>query len=250
MSIKTIYTAAFIAVTLVLAVPASASALDSEKLHSDPLLQLLQQRANPAPVLPELPQEAEPPDPKPDPAPVKYTVRSGDNLTKIAKQFDTSWLRLWNKNTDLDNPDLIYPGQAFLIPDDSEELKDRPVPEAVVVALSAPSGPSAVRRGPVAGNTYDYGYCTWYVKNRRPDLPNNLGNANTWYSRAAAQGYSVGSKPRAGAVGVDTGGEYGHVVYVQRVNGDGTVLIAEMNYRAWNVSSTRTVSAGSFLYIY
>src|SRR5690606_9688951 len=31
-----------------------------------------------------------------------------------------------------------------------------------------------------AGNTYAYGYCTWWVKTKRPDLPNQLGNAGAW----------------------------------------------------------------------
>lgn len=197
------------------------------------------------------PPEKPKPEPEP-PEPVKYTVVSGDNLTKIAAANDTSWLRLWNKNEVLKDPDLIFPGQVFLIPDKNEQLKDRPVPVAVAQALSAaaPQRPGSVPRGPVAGNTYDYGYCTWYVKNRRADLPNGLGNANTWYSRAAAMGMAVGSSPRAGAVGTTTRGDYGHVVYVERVNGDGTILISEMNYEGFGVKSSRTTSAGEFIYIY
>lgn len=103
--------------------------------------------------------------------------------------------------------------------------------------------------GSSAGNLYGYGYCTWYVKNMRPDLPNNLGNANTWYSRASAQGMSVSSTPRAGAVGTTTRGSLGHVVYVHSVNGDGTINISDMNYRGWNQITYRTVSASEFLYI-
>jgi len=194
------------------------------------------------------------PEPKPEPEPpepVRYTVVSGDNLTKIAAANDTTWLRLWNKNEVLTNPDLIFPGQVFLIPDVNEKLKDRPVPAAVAEALSnaAPQRSGSLPRGPVAGNTYDPGYCTWYVKNRRPDLPNGLGNANTWYSRAAAMGMAVGSTPRAGAVGTTTAGDYGHVVYVESVNG-GMVTISEMNYRGLYQTNTRTVPASDFRYIY
>lgn len=190
-----------------------------------------------------------PPEPKPPeaPKPVEYSVVNGDNLTKIAEAHGTTWLRLWQKNTKLDNPDLIFPGQVFLIPDPNEQLADRPVPERVIARL-APA--AAVSRGSVAGNTYDAGYCTWYVKNRRPDLPNNLGNANTWYSRAAAQGYAVGSTPRAGAVGTTTAGDLGHVVYVERVNGDGSIVISEMNYAGLYSQRTRTASASEFAYIY
>ncbi len=206
-------------------------------LSDSPWLFQLQPSASVIPVKADPPKQ-EPPSIKP-PEPVKYTVVEGDNLTRIAEGHSTTWLRLWNKNADLTNPDLIFPGQVFLIPDVNEQLADRPVPAAVAQAL-APTAPAGVTRGPVAGNSYDAGYCTWYVKNRRPDLPNNLGNANTWYARAAAQGYAVGSTPRAGAVGTTTAGDLGHVVYVERVNGDGTITISEMNYAGLYSQRTRT----------
>lgn len=198
----------------------------------------------------DIPAAVKPPDPKPpEPtpaAPVNYTVVSGDNLTQIADSHSTTWLRIWNKNPALTNPDLILPGQVFLIPDASEQVADRAVPAAVVQQMA----PQAAARAPIAGNGYDAGYCTWYVKNRRPDLPNNLGNANTWYSQASAQGYQVGLTPRAGAVGTTTRGSDGHVVYVESVNSDGSVIVTEMNYAGLYSLRTRTASASEFSYIY
>lgn len=97
-----------------------------------------------------------------------------------------------------------------------------------------------------SGNAYDYGYCTWYVKSRRPDLPNNLGNADTWVYGAQTHGIPTGTEPEEGAVG-----QQGmHVVYVEKVNTDGTVFISEMNFAGWDVISHRTVPASSFTYIY
>lgn len=96
------------------------------------------------------------------------------------------------------------------------------------------------------GNLYSYGYCTWYVKNHRPDLPNNLGHAITWVDRAAAQGYPTGSKPRVGAVG-----QYGnHVVIVTAVHKNGTFTLREMNFTGWNRISSRTVSSSGWRFIY
>ena len=50
-----------------------------------------------------------------------YTVRSGDSLSKIAKAEygDASkWKQIYEANKDkIKNPDLIYPGQEFTIPD-------------------------------------------------------------------------------------------------------------------------------------
>jgi surface antigen len=61
---------------------------------------------------------------------------------------------------------------------------------------------------------------------------------------------SVGSTPRVGAVATTTAGGLGHVAIVESVNGDGTVRVSEMNYEGWNIVSSRTANASSFLYIY
>lgn len=103
-----------------------------------------------------------------------------------------------------------------------------------------------IRQASSNGNTYSSGYCTWYAKSRRPDLPNNLGNANTWFARASAQGIPTGSKPKVGAVGQ----RGNHVVFVEKINQDGTITISEMNYRGFNKTSKRIVSADNFRYIY
>jgi len=157
---------------------------------------------------------------------------------------------LWNKNTDLTNPDLIHIGQVILIPDETEILADRPTPTPVIAPSAVNTIAPRSTGGLYPGNNYAPGNCTWYVKSRRADIPNDLGNANTWYTRAIAYGLSVGSQPRAGAVGTTTAGDYGHVVYVERVNGDGTILISEMNYAGLYSQRTKTASASEFLYIY
>jgi nucleoid-associated protein YgaU len=50
-----------------------------------------------------------------------YTVVKGDSLSKIAKQFYGNagqWKKIYEANKDqIKNPDLIYPGQTFRIPD-------------------------------------------------------------------------------------------------------------------------------------
>lgn len=182
-----------------------------------------------------------------DPEPRKYTVIEGDNLSKIADENSTTWPRLWNKNTDLSDPNLIRVGQILVIPIESEVLADRPVPMAAPQAQSVAPGPVAYNS---AGNTYAPGNCTWYVKNRCPDLPGNLGNANTWQYMARSYGLPTGSTPRAGAVGTTGAGDLGHVVYVERVNGDGTILISEMNFAGLYSTRSRTAGANEFQYIY
>jgi nucleoid-associated protein YgaU len=50
-----------------------------------------------------------------------YIVKSGDSLSKIAKHSygdANKWHRIYEANRDkIKNPDLIYPGQEFTIPD-------------------------------------------------------------------------------------------------------------------------------------
>ena len=188
---------------------------------------------------------------------IEHKVVENETLSDIAQKFDTTWQRLYDKNESIASPDIINPGEVVVIPLEAEELAPRPLPEPVVVIverkvdrIERSTGTSPVQSAPApvssSGNKYVAGYCTWYVKNRRPDLPNNLGNASTWVSRASAQGLATGSSPAVGAVGQ----QGNHVVYVQSVNGDGTVTISEMNFKGWNVVSTRTVPASNFSYIY
>jgi len=209
------------------------------------------------------PKEEEPETKKvKKPKVIKHVVVEGETLTTIAKEYDTTWRRLYNKNQSIANPDVLSVGDQLVVPNQKEKLKNRKLPvveeevevtQAAVQPVAAPveapqPAPSASFVAPAntSGNTYFTGYCTWYAKSRRPDLPNNLGNADTWTARASAQGYATGATPRVGAIG-----QQGmHVVYIESVNGDGTVTVSEMNYAGWNVVSSRTVSASSFSYIY
>ena len=63
---------------------------------------------------PSLPAAAE------APAAQKYTVRPGDSLSKIAKQFygdASAYMKIFEANTDqLEDPNQIRPGQELVIP--------------------------------------------------------------------------------------------------------------------------------------
>ena len=101
-----------------------------------------------------------------------------------------------------------------------------------------------------SGNTYALGNCTYYVKQKRPDLSNGLGNANTWYYRAQAKGYKTGTMAKTGAVGTTTRGALGHVVYVEKWLGNGKILISEMNVNGLWSMQTRVADESEFVYIY
>lgn len=51
------------------------------------------------------------------PTSTEYTVKSGDNLSKIASKYDLKWKDIFEANKDLiKNPDLIQPGWKLKIP--------------------------------------------------------------------------------------------------------------------------------------
>lgn len=101
------------------------------------------------------------------------------------------------------------------------------------------------------GNSYAPGNCTWYVKQKRPDIGNHWGNANSWYYSAASQGWDVGNTPKKGAIATTTAGWAGHVAYVEGVSLDGEyVTISEMNVGGLYRMGYRTVHYTNFLYIY
>ena len=47
----------------------------------------------------------------------EYTVAAGDNLTKIAKQWDKNWKEIWDANrAEVPDYNKIFPGQKLRIP--------------------------------------------------------------------------------------------------------------------------------------
>lgn len=124
---------------------------------------------------------------------------------------------------------------------------------------------NAVSHGGVDGNGADalgYGcrqcvsYTAWKVLQKTGYAPKYWGNANNWPGSARAAGFSTGSTPRVGSVGVISAGSYGHVVWIEAVNGDGTVDVSQYNYYnaggpGWGNYSKMRVSAATYdTYIY
>lgn len=93
---------------------------------------------------------------------------------------------------------------------------------------------AAQRTGP---GLFEWGNCTWWVAQRR--AVTWLGNGGEWYANARAQGYEVGNTPLAGAILVRSGSYYGHVAYVESVDGT-SFTISEMNVSGLGVLTTRT----------
>ena len=99
------------------------------------------------------------------------------------------------------------------------------------------------------GNSYEYGQCTYWVKQWMPSLPNNLGNANNWGYALQQMGWKVSSNPQINAIAWSTRGYYGHVALVIGIQEDG-VLIREGNYDFNGSVRTVVVPVGEYQYIY
>jgi surface antigen len=104
-------------------------------------------------------------------------------------------------------------------------------------------GGGGVRPSGSGPNHFSFGYCTWYVATRRY-VP-WFGDAGQWGPNAAAMGFPEGRLPHAGAIMVTWEGPIGHVAYVEAVNADGSWVVSEMNYVAWDVVDRRLVRPGT-----
>jgi nucleoid-associated protein YgaU len=60
------------------------------------------------------------PPAQPTPAVREYTIKSGDSLSKIAKQYygnANDWQKIFQANKDkIKDPNMIHPGQKIIIP--------------------------------------------------------------------------------------------------------------------------------------
>ncbi len=180
---------------------------------------------------------------------VTYTVKSGDDINSIAKQFKADKDKIIAFNS-LHLDGEVTPGETITIPDGQ---KDIPAPKP-----ATPSGTTGLGIAPrpyesfdSAGKTLDggksshafpYGYCTWYVAQKR-NIPWG-GNAGTWLYHAKAAGYATSKTPTVGAVMVTSESWWGHVALVESVSAN-TFTVSEMNYKGWGKKDVRVVDKAS-----
>lgn len=67
------------------------------------------------------------------PASVTVTVQSGDTLSAIAELHETTYVKLFQANESIVNPDIINPGDVVRVPAADEVLPDRQLPTAPVI---------------------------------------------------------------------------------------------------------------------
>lgn len=184
---------------------------------------------------------------------VYYVVRNNDTLSGIGWKFGVKLATLAYTN-DLANTDKIKPGVRLKIPPRGFEVsptliaKKQASKTAATLASKTATNKAAAAKSAFARpagsvlNAYPYGYCTYYVATRRA-VPGSWGNAGQWLTSAQRAGYPTGSTPVPGAIVVTRESIWGHVAYVESVNGN-RITISEMNARGWGRTSSREIDAG------
>ncbi|MBJ7597726.1 MAG: hypothetical protein DLM67_25820 [Candidatus Nephthysia bennettiae] len=184
---------------------------------------------------------------------VAVTTRDGDSPTSLASAYHVDTQAILDFNYLRTSAEAALPtGTQLVIPGGKGPQFEKPAPALRLSPSlgSSSSGSSGFTAGssgtPVTaavGNRFAYGYCTWYVFNRVPYIP-WLGDARQWYGQAQAYGWPTGQSPRPGAIMVTYESSWGHVAYVESVNGDGSWTVSEMNVKGWNVVDNRTLRSG------
>ncbi len=178
---------------------------------------------------------------------VKYKVQKGDSLDSIVKKYNADKDKVLAYN-ELPADENIKDGQELIIPDGYISAPTAPAAQTTTRLASSGSAQYASisssykESGAGAGHRFPYGYCTWYVAQRKY-VPWG-GNAGSWLSNARAYGKATGRVPKPGAIVVTGESRWGHVAVVESVKRS-SFTISEMNYRGFGKKSTRTLSTNS-----
>jgi surface antigen len=181
---------------------------------------------------------------------VVVTAQQGDTALGLANTYHVAPSAIVDFNyLRTSEQDPIPAGTVIVIPGGKGADFEKPAASSSMslpVAHGGNGGYSVVAVGgsyPVrAGNRFSFGYCTWYVDNRRA-VP-WLGNAWEWFGQAQAYGWATGQTPRVGAIMVTWESSFGHVAIVDAVNADGSYTVSEMNFVRWDVIDQRTIKPG------
>jgi surface antigen len=142
------------------------------------------------------------------------------------------------------------------------------------IAANARFSGGAPGHGPTCGGGYPSVWCnapqdslidTWGMYNREcvsytafrvaasgRNMPywGGSGNANQWPGDARAAGIPVDTNPTAGSVAISMGGAFGHAMYVESVNDNGTINISQYNVNLDGRFSTNTISPSGLYFLH
>lgn len=184
---------------------------------------------------------------------LSHTVAAGDTVDSIAAKYKADREKIIAYNGLPANGDVAV-GESIVIPGGFKELP-KPVETVGIARRQYASSSSAGSVTDVSGgyrtpdgkagtgHRFPYGYCTWYVAQKRY-VPWG-GNAGTWLFNARSMGYRTGKTPARGSIVVTTENRYyGHVALVESVSG-GSITVSEMNYKGWGKVNRRVIPTSS-----
>lgn len=177
---------------------------------------------------------------------VTYIVKSGDDIDSIARLYKADRDKIIAFNS-LHLDGELKVGETITIPDGQKEVP-KPKPAETIIGITPRTYETFESAGKTlsgsggSGHSFPYGYCTWYVAQKR-NVPWG-GNAGTWLYHAKAAGYATGRTPTVGSIMVSSESWWGHVALVTSVSAD-SFTVSEMNYKGWAKKSTRTIAKGS-----
>ena len=213
---------------------------------------------------------------------IAYTVKDGDTVESLAEHYGAKASDIISYN-DLETNQALKAGLVILIPNATVPETERPEYEAPIVPSQSSSsstytytyqnysylGSTGVRENMRivqrfsyaeslvdSGNRNTPGQCTWYAWYYRKHYTSNplpstvLGNANAWAYTLSRMGYVVNNTPSVGAVFQTTSGYYGHVGVVTAVNGDGSIVIRDMNYNYMAFTVTEATIPAQYVGMY
>lgn len=185
---------------------------------------------------------------------LSHKIASGETLDSIVSKYKADREKVIAFN-ELPANGEVKVGETIVIPDGYKEV---PKPASTETGIARREYASSSSAGSITdvsgvgkklegkagtGHKFPYGYCTWYVAQKRY-VPWG-GNAGTWLYHARAMGYKTGKTPAKGSIVVTTDNAYyGHVALVESV-GNGTITVSEMNYRGWGKVNKRVVATNS-----
>lgn len=189
---------------------------------------------------------------------IVYTVKGGDTIDSIASKYGSSATEIVALN-DLEISG-ISEGMQIVIKDGTLPVTERPEYVAPVVRPTYTTnytytflGNASSRSNLMCNGGLGAGQCTTWGWIKRPDLGFIKANANRWDDVARGAGLLVDHTPAAGAIFQTDSGWYGHVGYVESVNGDGSINVSERNYAGCYGVLFSTIPAsevGRFNYIH
>jgi LysM repeat protein len=85
---------------------------------------------------------------------VTVVINEGDTLSHIAQDHQTTYQRLYDANTQINDPDLIYPGDKVRVPNVDEQLAHRDLPAKALAEIAATPAPAAPQSAAQQKSTY------------------------------------------------------------------------------------------------